>query len=635
MDTPRILLEPRFTAVRGCLPGIGQPSLHAFVKVDARLAGDNAFAERFADATARLLPSDAQPPHPPQPVPLPAHLLAACRRVFARAGWPIGSDGIWEPAGAPGRFGLAVPFLDGCADEATRTLAWVIDLAAAVAGGGPRAEVEARLGPLVAALGHVGPQGMNTRRFLEAAMRRGIPWRRVSSNVFQFGQGAESRWFDSSYTEQSLCIAAKLARSKYDTAVVLRRAGIPVPRHELVTRPEAAVEAAGRIGYPVVVKPVDRDGGKGVAVELTTPEAVRQATVAALGLSVAALVEQFIPGNDYRIQVHRGRMVWASHRVPGGVTGDGERTVAALLAALNADPARGEPGSTTLLKRIAFDDEARDLLAMQGLTLESVPEQGRVVRLRRAANVASGGTATGVLETVHPDNAALAARAAAALRLDPAGIDLLIPDISRSWLEGGAAVCEVNAQPQLWPTLPETILGEHVRGEGRIPIVIVMGAAGDEAMVAAVAQSLATRGAGIAFAGRAGTTLGAETILRGPADLLAAGEAALFDRRVAGLVAFVDDDRMLQAGLPCDRFDLLVLTGGPADPAAWPAWRGSAARLARACTGPIVTGPEPAPWRPLAAAIAPRQIAALASGDLRRMMETCLGRRPGANPGSR
>lgn len=535
----------------------------------------------------------------------------------------------------PERFGVAVPFLDGCADEATRTLAWVIDLADAVAGGRPLADLAARLAPLREMLERVGPQGMNTRRFLAAAIQRGIPWRRVAGNVFQFGQGAEGRWFDSSYTEQSLCIAAKVARIKFDTALVLRRAGVPVPRHEVVTTADAAVEAVRRIGFPAVVKPVDQDGGAGVAVGLESAEAVRRAATAALGMSSAALVEELIPGNDYRIQVQGGRMVWASHRVPGGVTGDGERTVAALLAAVNADPARGEPGSTALLKRIAFDDEARDLLASQGLTLESVPERGRFVRLRRAANVASGGTATGVLEAVHPDNAALAVRAAAALRLDPAGVDLLIPDISRSWLEGGAAICDVNAQPQLWPTLPDKILGELVRGEGRIPIVFVMGAARDEAWAAGVARRLTDRGRAVAFASRAGTSLGAEVLLRGPADLLAAGEAALFDRRVAGLVAFIDDERQVHAGLPCDRFDMLVLAGGPADPDAWPGWRGLAQALAAACPGRIAAGPEPAPWRPLATAIAPRQIAALASGDLERMMEACLGSRPGAHPRSR
>lgn len=647
MANRAITFEGRFTVVPGSLPGIGCPSLHAFVWIAGDAKQNQDGIERVDAVIRDLLPAPPQPAQGSQSPQLPAALLAWNRLVQEAAGWPTSIEGIVKPDVAreqSERFGIAVPFLEGCVEEAAHALTWVIDVANDAVGGKAIAATAARLGPLLERLRRVGPQGMNTSRFLAAAARMGIPTRRVIGNVYQFGHGAEARWLDSSYTDQSACIASSLARNKFDAAIVLRRAGVPVPRHAAAATPAAAVSAAERIGFPVVVKPIDRDGGKGVAVELERADAVQAAAEAALRLSNTVLVEQFIPGNDYRLQVHRGEVIWASHRVPGSVIGDGVQSVAALLAALNADPLRGAPGSAALLKKIPLDDEAKDLLTWQGLAPDAVPEAGRFVRLRRAANVASGGRAVGVLEQVHPDNLALAARAAQALRLDLAGVDLLIPDISRSWLEGGAAVCEVNAQPQLWPTLPEKILGRLVRGDGRIPVVMVMGGADLAPWQAALNRRAAAGGRAVGWAARAHATLAGETIVRGSTSLLAASEALLFDRRTQALVVAVEDEQILRTGMPCDRCDLLVLGGGPADDAAWPRWRGVAQflaqflppSLAQTCSGRIVAAADEPRWQPLVAALPGRPVEPLAREEIERiMMSTLLVDRTTASlPGS-
>ena len=224
-----ITFEGRFTVVPGSLPGIGCPSLHAFV----RIAGDanrNQDGIERVDAMIRgLLPVLPQPAQGSQSPQLPAALLAWNRRVQEAAGWPTSIDGGVQQDAAleqPHRFGIAVPFLEGFAEEAAQALTWVIDMANDAVGGTAIAATAARLGPLLERLRRVGPQGMNTSRFLAAAARMGIPTRRVVGNVYQFGHGAEARWLDSSYTEQSACIASSLARNKFDAAIVLRRAGV-------------------------------------------------------------------------------------------------------------------------------------------------------------------------------------------------------------------------------------------------------------------------------------------------------------------------------------------------------------------------------------------------------------------------
>ena len=155
-----------------------------------------------------------------------------------------------------------------------------------------------------------------------------------------------------------------------------------------------------------------------------------------------------ISGRDYRLNVFNGELIWAIERVPGGVTGDGKSSITKLVELLNSDPLRGE-GTHAPLKQLNLDDEARQLLRQYSRDENSVPAEGEFVRLRRNANVATGGTPVSVFDQIHPDNKLLAIRAAAALRLDLAGVDLLIPDIGQSWKLGGAAVCEVNSQPNL------------------------------------------------------------------------------------------------------------------------------------------------------------------------------------------
>src|SRR5690606_15440095 len=142
----------------------------------------------------------------------------------------------------------------------------------------------------------------------------------------------------------------------------------------------------------------------------------------ATGHSSRVLVEEHVPGNDYRITVENGRVIKAITRQPGGVTGDGRQTVAELVAdTISKAPPRRPRDSL-----VSLDQEACDLLEARGMTIDSIPEAGAFVALRRRANMSTGGTSLDVIDRLHPDNASLAIRAAQALKLDVAGIDLIM-----------------------------------------------------------------------------------------------------------------------------------------------------------------------------------------------------------------
>jgi cyanophycin synthetase len=417
---------------------------------------------------------------------------------------------------------------------------------------------------IVKQLEQMVPRSSNMPRFLRNAFRIGIPYSEFPGQVYQFGYGVRARLLDSSFTDQTSQIGTRLARIKTLTAEVLRGAGIPVPDHTIVTDVNNAVTAACDLGFPVVVKPADLDGGVGVAAGLTTKDEVREAFAAAQKKSRRILVEKHYDGRDYRLTVFQGELIWAVERMPGGVTGDGKSTIQILVDRLNDDPHRGV-GTHSLLKRIVLDDEAQSLLSKAGLDLNSIPGEGEFVRLRRTANVACGGIPVAVFEHVHPDNSLLAVRAAAALRLDLAGVDLLIPDISRSWRESGAVVCEVNAQPNLGGItsahLYAQILHKLVQGNGRIPIAVIIGASPDLNLAAAISARLSDAGLVTGRVDHEGVSIGLLTISAGVVDPYTGGRILTGEKGVAAVVLCINDTSVLHTGLPFERFDILVFAG--------------------------------------------------------------------------
>lgn len=321
-------------------------------------------------------------------------------------------------------------------------------------------------------------EGINLDRMLRSAVDNKVPFTHLGMQTFQLGQGVNSRWIRSSFTDATSYLGATYARNKLATGVVLAFHGLPVADHRSAENAEDAVRAAEAIGYPVVVKAADLDGGVGIHAGLHTAEQVSRCFEEARRHTKNVMVERFQLGADYRLTVIHGEVVKVVQRVPGGVVGDGQLTVAQLLrSALQDDhhQRRMRERGKLMLK---LDEEALELLQTRGLGPDSVLPAGEFVALRRRANVSTGGSTHAIaLEDIHPANRLLAIRAAAALRLDVAGIDLILPDIRRSWFETGGIICEVNGQPQFGennaPGLYLQFFRSLLGGDGRIPIALV------------------------------------------------------------------------------------------------------------------------------------------------------------------
>ncbi|MES2631894.1 MAG: Mur ligase family protein [Pseudomonadota bacterium] len=365
----------------------------------------------------------------------------------------------------------------------------------------------------------VRDHGLNqtTITLAREALRRGIPVQRLAatSQFVQFGQGCHRQRINETDTDRGSSLARWLSKDKFATATMLSANGVPTPQPTVAGSADDAVRAWRALGQPVVIKPRSSSKGRGVTVGAATEEAVRAAfRVAAAAKGQGVIVERVIRGHDYRLLVVDGKLVAAGKRVPAHVIGDGKQSVQDLIAALNRDPRRGQPFER-LMELVAIDDEARQHIEAAGLTLHSVPDTGRVVMLRGAANLSRGGTAQDVTHLVHPDNRRMIERAARLVGVGITGIDFMSPDISKPWRKVNGAILEVNGVPGLRVHMASNP-AQNVAApmldylfpdgsDGRIPTAGVTGSVGKTTTTRLVAAILAQHGLAVGICTTQGT----------------------------------------------------------------------------------------------------------------------------------
>jgi len=413
--------------------------------------------------------------------------------------------------------------------------------------------------------------GRITRLLRDAAVARGIPVREPvpGQDMLALGHGRHARYIHRSVTETTPYISHALCQDKGATNRILRAAGIPAPAQEAVTREAEAVAAAGRIGYPVVVKPPGESNGRGVAIDLGDAAAVAAAFRAAQAYARTTLVEAMVPGDEHRLLVIAGRFVTASRRIPASIVGDGTRSIRALVDEANRHPWRSDP-LLYMLDLIQIDAESERWLARSGLTLDHVPAAGVRVLLRGNSNLSTGGTPIDVTADVHPSIGHLAERAAALFGLATTGIDYITTDIARPPWEAGGAVCEVNAIPGHRPhratERPVDVAARLVEaafprgGDGRIPTAAVTGTNGKTTTCRMVAAILAAAGRTVGLATTDGVEIAGRPVAVGDRAGPDGARFVLHDRTVDAAVLEAARGGLVKHGLGVDRCHVGAVT---------------------------------------------------------------------------
>ena len=282
------------------------------------------------------------------------------------------------------------------------------------------------------------------------ATRRSIPWSVLHrSQYLRLGIGKHSQLLKGSESTHTASIHRAISRDKRLTHEILEHAGLPVAKQKTARSEEAALKHARTLGFPLVVKPLDGNMGRGVSIDLRDEDSVIQAFQRAKQISRRVILEQLIRGDEYRLLVVDGRLVAAIHRSPAQVCGDGSSTIEELVRKENSHPDRTpfKTDRTLFLRPILLDDEALGLLADHGVTPDSVPSEGEKILLRRESNLSRGGKPFDVTDKVHPSIRAVAERTAAVTGLDVCGVDFITTDLGKHYDTTGGAICEVNSRP--------------------------------------------------------------------------------------------------------------------------------------------------------------------------------------------
>jgi len=421
--------------------------------------------------------------------------------------------------------------------------------------------------------------GPSTASIVQAARDRDIPWLRLNRySLVQFGHGRYQRRIQATVTSETRHIAVEIASDKEETHDLLRDLGLPVPLQRLVHDERGARRAAERIGYPVVIKPLNANHGRGISIDLNTPDEVEHAFAIALehsrGRSV--IVENYVRGFDHRMLVVDGKLVAVAKRVPGHVVGDGRQTIEELVDEVNADPRRGI-GHEKVLTRIQFDHQAERAMELKGYDRESVLLEGETLYLRSTANLSTGGTAIDLTDVVHPDNRLMAERAVLAVGLDVGGVDFLTEDVSRSFKDVGGAIVEVNAAPGFrMHVAPSEGTARDVAEPvmrmlfppgtpARIPIAAITGTNGKTTTSRMVGHILKGTGETVGMTSTEGVYIDGQLTVRGDMTGPTAARMVLRDPSVTMAVMETARGGLLRAGLGYSRCDVGAVLNISAD----------------------------------------------------------------------
>lgn len=414
--------------------------------------------------------------------------------------------------------------------------------------------------------------GPSTGSIVEEAVARDIPWIRLGTNsLVQLGYGINQMRFQATITCKTSSIAVDIACNKEQTKKMLDANSIPVANGGICVDEEDLDDVIRKIGYPIVIKPLDGNHGKGASINVKNREDAVEGLAYAKKYSHRVIVEKFITGFDFRVLIIDNKLVAAAKREPAHVKGDGKQTIQQLIEETNMDPRRGY-GHENVLTQIDVDRDTTDLLEKLNYTLETVPKKDEVVYLKSTANLSTGGTSIDVTDMMHPENIFLCERISRVIGLDVCGVDIMAENLTQPLKENGGCILEVNAAPgfrmHLAPSegLPRNVAAPVVDmlyppgKSSRIPIIAITGTNGKTTTTRLMAHIVKNNGYKVGFTTSDGIYVQNHMMEKGDTTGPISAEYILKDPTVEFAVLETARGGILRSGLGFSRCDIGIIT---------------------------------------------------------------------------
>jgi cyanophycin synthetase len=419
--------------------------------------------------------------------------------------------------------------------------------------------------------------GPSTSSIIKEAEARDIPWIRLNKySLCQLGYGANQKRIQATVTSQTSNIGVDLACDKEETKDLLEQAEVPTPKGDIIRTERGLEEAVDYVGFPLVIKPVNGNHGRGITTNINSLNEALIAFKEAKEVSRLVIVEKYITGEDHRLLVIDNKLVAAAKRTAAHVIGDGKLTIEELVNEVNKDERRGY-GHEKVLTEIDINSLTIELLKEKDMTPKSVPRKGEMVKLKSTANLSTGGTAEDITEMIHPYNVFMAERISKIIDLDICGIDIMADDLTKPLNESGGAVLEVNAGPgfrmHLQPTsgLPRNVGGHVVDmlfppgSTSRIPIIAVTGTNGKTTTTRLIAHIAKMKGKKVGYTTSDGVYIQNRLLMTGDCTGPKSAEFVLKDPTVNFAVLECARGGLLRAGLGFKKCDIGVVTNVAGD----------------------------------------------------------------------
>ncbi len=494
------------------------------------------------------------------------------------AGMPVGF-GRTRETGTPGVYNVVFEYVDEQAGRYAGRAAVRLCQSIVETGTYARLELEQDLADIkdLHANSALGP---STETIIAEADARKIPWMLLSARAMvQVGYGIYQKRIQATLSHYSGILAVELACDKEGTKTILRESGIPVPRGTVIQYMDELENAITDVGgYPIVVKPLDGNHGRGITIDVKSWQEAEEAydLASAASKTRSVIVERYYKGSDHRVLVVNGKVIAVAERIPAHVIGDGRSTIEELIEITNQDPNRGE-GHDNVLTKISIDKTSLNVLARQGYQLDSVLRQGEIAYLRATANLSTGGIAVDRTDDIHPENVWIAERAAKVIGLDIAGIDVVTPDITKPLREVDGVIVEVNAAPgfrmHVAPSrgLPRNVAAPVIDmlfppgSPCRIPIIAVTGTNGKTTTTRLIAHIYRQTGKVVGYTSTDAIYINEYVVEKG--DNTGPYSAGVILRDPSVEVAILETARggILRSGLAFDTCDVGVVLNVAAD----------------------------------------------------------------------